>query len=134
MIIRTRTAVSGAYPGLREGAGAVALMVELMSCHPALPGDAPLSRGVREWKYGQAMRALREVVSETGGNAEDYALHSMRIGGATALAAGKSVSERVIQREGRWKSDGYKVYTRNNTEGSDKVSARLAQVRRKRAN
>lgn len=68
------------------------------------------------------MRALRELVSETGGNPEEYALHSMRIRGATALAAGGSVSERVIQREGSWKSDSYKRYTRNNTGGSEKVS------------
>lgn len=137
VIVRTREAVSGAYPGLRGGAGAVALMVELMSCHPSLPDNAPLSSyrgsgGVRTWGYGQAMRALRELVSETGGNPEEYALHSMRIGGATALAAGGSVSERVIQREGRWKSDAYKVYTRNNTEDSEKVSSKLAQAVGKR--
>ena len=78
------------------------------------------------------MRALRELVSETGGNPEEYALHSMRIGGATALAAGGSVSERVIQREGRWKSDAYKVYTRSNTEDSEKVSSKLAQAVGKR--
>ena len=73
------------------------------------------------------MRALREFVPETGGNPEEYALHSLRIGGASALAAGGPVSQGVIQREGRWKSDAYKLYTRNKTEDSDKVSGRLAQ-------
>ena len=43
VIVRTREAISGAYPGLRKGAGAVALMVELVECHPSLPGDALLS-------------------------------------------------------------------------------------------
>ena len=97
MIVRTREAVSGAHPGLREVVGAVALMVGLLSCHPSFPGDAPFSSyrgwgGVRAWGYGQAMRALRGLVSETGGNPEEYALHSMRIRRATALAAGGSVS------------------------------------------
>lgn len=50
------------------------------------------------------------------------------MGGATALAAAGSVSERVLQREGRWMSEAYKVYTRNNVEDPDKVSRKLAQV------
>ena len=36
-----------------------------------------------------------------------------------------------IQREGRWKSDAYKVYTRKNTEDYYRVSSRLAQRGRK---
>ena len=42
-IMRTRSEVNGAYPGLRTGGGAVALMVELMSCQPSLPGTATIS-------------------------------------------------------------------------------------------
>ena len=41
------------------------------------------------------------------------------------LAAGSDVPERVIQREGRWKSDAYKVYTRNNVEDTGQVSHKL---------
>ena len=36
--------------------------------------------------------------------------------------AGGEVSERVIQRAGRWKSDSYKPYTVNNMEDSRRVS------------
>ena len=57
---------------------------------------------------------MREVVAESGQDPAEFALHSLRIGGASCLAAGSGVSDRVIQRKGRWKSDAYKVYTRSN--------------------
>ena len=99
--MRTSSEVNRAYLGLRTGGGAVALVVELVSCHPPLPGTAPLSsyrkaKGVRTWGYGKALRALIELSSGTGGNPEEYPLNSLRIGRATAPAAGGSVSERVI--------------------------------------
>ena len=56
----------------------------------------------------------------------------LRNGGATALTAGGSVSKRVVQREGRWKSDAYRIYTRNNLEDSENVSRRLASSDRER--
>ena len=40
---RTRDEISGPQSGYRAGGGAVALTVELMSCHATLPDDAPLS-------------------------------------------------------------------------------------------
>ena len=103
----------------------------VLSCHAALPETAPLSlyrlgKHVRVWGYGQALRALREVVEKSGRNPKEYALHSLRIGSASTLAAGGDVSERVIKREGRWKSDAYKVYTRNNADDAGHVSRKLA--------
>ena len=54
-------------------------------------------------------------------NPDEFALHSLRIGGATALAAEGDISERVmIQVEGKWRSDVYKAYTRNNVRGCQK--------------
>lgn len=41
--VRTRDEVHGPRSGYRTGGGAVALMVELMSCYPTLPDHAPLS-------------------------------------------------------------------------------------------
>ena len=61
-----------------------------------------------------------------GEKPEEYALHSLRIRSASMLAAGGDVSERVIQREGSWKSDAYKVYTRNNADDARQVSRKLA--------
>ena len=42
------------------------------------------------------------------------------------LAAGVDMSERVIQRGGRWKSDTCKVKTRNNAADARQVSRKLA--------
>ena len=92
-------------------------MVELLSCHPTLPDGAPLSsyhsgREIRVHKYDQALRALREVVEKSGGDPKELALHSLRIGGASTLAAGGDVLDRVIQQEeGRWRSEEYKTHT-----------------------
>ena len=47
-------------------------------------------------------------------NLDEFALHSLRIFGATTLAAAGEISERVTQREERWKPDAYNAYTRNN--------------------
>ena len=124
---RTRDEAHGPRSGYRAGGGAVALMLALLSCHPTLPDSAPLSsyRSGREekvLKHDQALRALREIVERSGREPKDFALHSLRIGGASTLAAGGEVSELVIQREGRWKSDAYKTYTANNSEDSQRVS------------
>ena len=121
VLVRTRKDVRGVGSSLREGGGVVALLVELLSVHPNLPSTAPLasyrqSEHLAVWTYGQALRALREVVAESGQDPAEFALHSLRIGGASRLPAGGEMSERVIQREGRWKSDAYKVYTRSSME------------------
>ena len=52
---------------------------------------------------------------KSGLNIDESALHFLRIFGATTLAAGGEISERVTQREDRWKSHAYKAYTRKNT-------------------
>ena len=65
-------------------------------------------------------------MTESGWNPDKFSRHSLRIGGASALAAGGIVSERVIQREGRWKSGAYKVYTRKQQEDISQVSQTLA--------
>ena len=57
-------------------------------------------------------------------NPDEFALHLSRIGGATALVAGRDISERVIQREGKWRSDAYKAYTQNITELAGRVSSK----------
>ena len=52
------------------------------------------------WSQAQATKALRQVVSVTGVQPEDYAMHPLRIGGATHLSAGGAALE-VLKREGR---------------------------------
>ena len=89
------------------GGGAAELMAELSSCYLFLPPSAPLvvfgcgSGRWSTWAQAQATRALRQVVSAAGVQLEEYALHSLRIGGATHLSAGGAAPE-VLKREGRW--------------------------------
>lgn len=134
VIVRTRDDAKGARSGVGAGGGAVALMVELLSSFPTLPDSAPLSSyrynsEVRVWGYTEALGSLRQVVARAGYNPSEVALHSLRVGVATTLAAGGEVPQRVIQREGRWKSpESSKVYTRNNPEDADIVSRKLAET------
>ena len=123
VLVRTRKDVRGVGSSLREGGGTFALLVDLLSVHPNLPGVA-LSESCRQAEhvsvrsYGKALRALRDVVAKSGQDPAEFAQHSLRIGGASRLAAGGGMSDRVIQREARWESDAHKVYTRRNTEDS----------------
>ena len=109
-------------------------MVELLSVYPTMPESAPLSsywcgNEVRVWRYPEALAALRQVAAGAGHDPSEVGLHSLRIGAATTLAAGGDVSQRVIQREGRWKSsESSKVYTRNNPEDAGIVSRKLAET------
>ena len=94
-----------------------------------MPESAPLScrrLGVvtrLECGYREALAALRQVAAKAGDYPGEVGLHSLRIGADTTLAAGRDVSQRMIQREGRWKSsESSKVYTRNNPEDAGIVS------------
>ena len=133
--VRTRDEITGPRAGYRANGGAVAFMVELISCHTSLPASAPLSsyncgKSVRVLRYGHALRAFRDIVANAGRRPEHFALHSLRIGGATSLAAGGDVLEVAIQREGRWRSDAFKIYTRNNMADSRLVSHKLGDASR----
>ncbi|CAN0217926.1 unnamed protein product, partial [Ectocarpus sp. 4 AP-2014] len=107
VLVRTREAAFGPLSQLDSGGGAVAVLVELLTSHECLSGHAPLSAfgekgGVRVWSYREATRAIRQVAVIAGLDPKRVSLHSLRIGYATVLAAGGGISERVIQREGRW--------------------------------
>ena len=47
-----------------------------------------IGREVKVLKYGQALQAFRELVKKSGRDPKDFALHSLRIGGASILVAG----------------------------------------------
>ena len=133
--VRTRDKITGPRAGYRADGGAVVLMVVLMSCHKSLPASAPLSsyicgKSVRVLRYGHGLRAFRYIVENVGRRPEYFALHSLRIGGTTTLAAGGDVPEVAIQREGGWRSDVFKIYTRNNMADSRLVSRKLGDASR----
>ena len=81
------------------------------------------------WRYPEALAALRQGAAKAGNDPSEVGFQSLRIGAATTLAAGGEVSERVIQREGRWKSsEPSMVNTRNNPEDASIVSRNLAGI------
>ena len=133
--VRTRDEIPGPRAGYRADGGAVALMVELMSCHRSLLASAPLSsyncgKSVRVLRSGHALRAFRDIVANAGRRLEHFALHSLRIGGATTPAAGGDVPEVAIQREWGRRSDVYKIYTSKNMADSRLVSRKLGDASR----
>ena len=133
--VRTRDEITGPRAGYRADGGAVALMVELMSCHSSLPASAPFSsyncgKSARVLRYGHALRAFRDIVANAGRRPEHFAYHSFRIGGATTLTAGGDVPKVEIQREGGWRSDVFKIYTRNNMADSRLVSRKSGDASR----
>ena len=128
VIVRKRDDASGTRSGVGGGGSAVDLIVVLLSVYPTMPESAPLSsyrcgNEVRVWRRIEAFVALRKVAARAGDDLIEVGLHSLRIGAAIMLAARGDVSQRVIQREGRWKSsESSKVYTRNNPEDAGIVS------------
>ena len=78
----------------------------------------------------QSVRAFRDIVANAGRRPEHFALHSLRIGEVTTFAAGGDVPEVAIQREGGWRCDVFKIYTRNNVVDSRLVSRKLGDASR----
>ena len=52
-------------------------------------------------------RLFKEKLESLGFPAESYGLHSLRAGGATAVA-NRGIPDRLFKRHGRWKSDSAK--------------------------
>ena len=78
---------------------------------------------------GLVAASLRQVVALAGLPPAEFALHSLRIGGATHLSAA-GVSPEVLQKEGRRKSGAFKSYVRANDASCAVVSEVMADKRR----
>jgi len=108
-----------------------------------LSNEAPLMTyreeggGWSVWGREKATKRLRQGIEFVGRkwkgegrgvganlDPKEFALHSGRIGGATRLAA-MGVPDWMIQKEGRWKSDAYKIYVRGNMDQPAVVSGAL---------
>ena len=68
---------------------------------------------------------IKELVAKSGRNPDQFALHSLSIGETTTLAAGGDIWGRLMKREGKWKSDAYEGYTRNNIDDSRRVLRKI---------
>ena len=72
------------------------------------------------------LHAFREVMEKSGRDPREFALHSLRIGGASTLAPGRDVSDWVIHKGGRWRSEELKTHIAYNVEDAKRVSRELS--------
>lgn len=75
----------------------------------------------------QVRAALRSCMAAIGLDASQYGAHSLRIGGATALASLDAPSY-VIQRLGHWSSDAYLRYLRESRSEHDRYVQGIADA------
>ena len=129
VVTRVRT---GPPRSVEHGGGSVDVIVELLLSFSFLPQHAPLiafgTGGVSwsMWTKHKATIALRQVVSLAGLQPVEYALHSLRTGGATHLSAG-GASPEVLRREGRLAGEqGYRPYVRSHGRDAAWVSDVMA--------
>lgn len=89
-------------------------------------GDEPLFRRAdgRPITHDDVNKILKKFAQDEGLNPAEFASHSLRIGGATAIFAAGG-SPLVIRTMGRWSSDIYEIYVRANDATVEKWS-RLA--------
>jgi hypothetical protein len=105
----------------------VTLLREAWSRAPVQQASAPLlqidSRG-SPLTYRLLLHFIKQQLSAFGFDASSFGAHSLRIGGATQLAA-NSFSEAQIQAMGRWSSDCYQRYLRFTDDFFQSVSSAL---------
>jgi hypothetical protein len=106
-------------------------LLALLAVYPQLPQDAPLMTFVSTngkqlvVRRGRATEMLRAMLQRIGVQAPlEFALHSGRIGGATALA-GQGASDATIMAAGRWRSTAFLVYIRNTVQRGRLISRLL---------
>lgn len=101
---------------LHKAADAIVEFLKLRPSTAADPRQEPLFR-LRDGpplKQDTLRRRLRELLASCGvPDARRIGLHALRAGGATALHAA-GMSDDSIRRRGRWRSDCYRRYLRDN--------------------
>ena len=65
-------------------------------------------RALGKLSYSTICELFKKKLTELGYPAVEFGLHSLRAGGATAVA-NAGVPDRLFKRHGRWKSDNAKV-------------------------
>jgi hypothetical protein len=76
----------------------------------------------RNLSYPAALRAFKNLVQKFGLDPDKFALHSMRVGGATD-AFHAAVPPHVIDKQGRWKSQytKYRYFRSTDAEHVDSI-------------
>ena len=76
--------------------------------------------------YTRCREIFKECIQGLGYDHREYGLHSLRSGGATAIANCEGVSERLLKIHGRWKSDVAKdMYVQESIENRLRVTEKL---------
>ena len=71
-----------------------------------LTSDGKKLRSNGSLTYSRLCKLLLDCLRVLGYPADQFGVHSLRVGGATAAAAaGSGVPDRLFKRHGRWKSD-----------------------------
>ena len=127
----TRTRASGETEVGGVPAGAFEALLELLSVHPQLPGEVPLTArltplGWRVFTRTKAVEALRLMVGRSGRDPAQFALNSGRIGGEPSWRRRRRLTCKFSA--GRWKSRAFMTYVRMAGEGAESVSAALAKT------
>ena len=116
-------------------------MINLRPCDftfsRALDDQRPLFRPIQSTKKGESLRdagrisysclrdLFRKKLADLGFPPNEFGLHSLRAGGATAAANAK-VPDRMFKRHGRWKSENAKDgYVKDDVESRLEVSKSL---------
>jgi len=92
----------------------VEILFDWAACARLSPGD-PFVSYRRKWvlSYSTFQKAIKLVARNLGLDERRYSTHSLRIGGATLLAAA-GLPDYMIQLIGRWKSLAFLQYIRSN--------------------
>lgn len=72
-------------------------------------------------------KALKKTATRMGLEPRQFATHSLRRGGATAMFLG-GTKDLTVQLFGRWRSNAYKVYTCIDTKQLVKLSSRMVST------
>lgn len=103
----------------------VSAILAYLAVRPRNPGPLFVYQDGSPLSRRQLVTQLRSALSEAGIDTTGFSGHSFRIGAATT-AASAGLSDSLIQRLGRWKSDAFKSYIRKNSKEIAAVTARLA--------
>jgi hypothetical protein len=85
------------------------------------------AKGLRAVTRDEAGRAVKALAALRGLDPALYHTHAMRVGGATTLAHA-GVHMRVIKLAGRWRSDAFLIYVRDNMADFARISHALART------
>ena len=131
-VVSRRFWVTHVPPGDGSGADAYAALAMLEAVDPVPPSlraTTPLfSLGVapRPSTHADISLAVRRTVAQAGESPAGYSGRSLRVGGATELAARGAPSE-AIRLLGRWDSDEYRAYTRVSHSQALRLSAAMGR-------